>query len=228
MRARLWTGLLLGVLTIAAGTTVARAQSPAPLSPSPSVPPPSPTGSPAVADCSSAIGMLPQTVDDQPLDATMTEGVAAIDPDELLDPLLASLGRTRTDVCVVAFRYGDAPDGLAGQLLRIAGAAVTDLAQQFLDALRERLVAYGAQADRASVEAGGRIVQTLDVTAEGERSQVVVAQLGDVLLLTTGVDAMDRLLPLLAAGPGSSPTEVGPSSSGVVPAPSMALASPAG
>jgi len=226
VRARLWTGLLIGILAIAAGMTAVGAQSSVPLS-SPA-PPSSPTGSPAVADCSAAVGMLPQTVDDQPLDATITEGVAAIDPDELLDPLLASLGRTRADVCVVAFRYGDAPDAPAGQLLRIAGAAVTDLAQRFLDALRERLVAYGAQADRASVEAGGRTVQALDVSAEGDRSQVAVAQLGDVLLLTTGVDALDRLLPLLAAAPGSSPIEAGPTSSSAVPAPSMAPASPAG
>jgi len=205
--ARPWIGVAAMILAMAAGMTAAGAQSPMPsTSPSPvsQVPSPAPSSavspSPAavVADCSAVAALLPASVDDLTLDATTTSGVAAIDPDELLDPLLASLGRARSDVCVVAFRYGDSPDALAGQLLHIAGAAVPDLAARFADALRLQLVAYGAVASPLAVESDGRPIWTLAISADGTHSKIVAAQLDDTLLLTTAQPAMDRLLALLS------------------------------
>ena len=60
-------------------------------------------------DCTSAAACCPHPSTTWRSTRPRHSGVAAIDPDELLDPLLASLGRGRPDVCVVAFRYGDAP-----------------------------------------------------------------------------------------------------------------------
>ena len=124
-------------------------------------------------------------------------------------------------MCVVAFRYGDAPDALAGQLLRIADVEVADLAERFVGALRERLVAYGAAASPRGVEAGGGSAWMLDVTADGRRSQVVATQLDDTLLLTSGLPAMDRLVPLLLIDVTASPSDA-------LPSPSTAPAGPAG
>ena len=207
------------------------------LSPSPAASPAaSPSASPVAsatpADCTPAAARLPRSVDHLRLDATISAGVSAIDPDELLDALLGSLGRTRADVCVVAFRYGGATDSLAGQLLRIAGVRVTDLAERFVDALRDRLVAYGAQASPASVEDGGGSdggrIWTLDITAGGQRSQVVATQLEDILLVTSDVAAMNRLRPLLVVGVAPSPSGVAPAPSAGMPSPSPALGSPTG
>ena len=170
-----------------------------PSSAAPSSPgvPSSPGASATAADCTAAAALLPASLDDLPLDATTSPGVAAIDPDELLDPLLAALGRGRSDVCVVAFRYGGAPDALAGQLLRIADVSVPDLAARFAVALRDQLVAYGDEASPQVGESAGQVIWTLGVTADGAASQVVVTQLDDMLLLTTGMPAMERLAPLL-------------------------------
>jgi hypothetical protein len=210
---RLWLGLPGVVLALVAVSTAVGAQSPIPVAPPASGATTTPVASPAPADCTSAAALLPASIDDRSLQATVTSGVAAIDPDELLDPLLASLGRVRTDVCVVSFRYGDAPGALAGGLLRIAGAGVTDLAERFVDAMRERLVAYGAETSPGSVAAGGRTVWSLDVTADGTRSRVLATQIGDNVLLTTDVPTMDRLVPLLVVDGTSSPSEAVPSSS---------------
>jgi hypothetical protein len=214
---RLRPGLLAGLIATFVLTTAVGAQSPLPSRATSS---PTPSAATTPADCGQLVGLLPPSLDDQPLDATATSGVAAIDPDELLDPLLGSLGRARADVCVVAFRYGGASRALAGQLLRISGAESGDLAERFVDALRERLVAYGAQASPSSLQAAGRPVWSLDVTADDQRSQVVAAQLDDIVLLTTGLDAMDRLLPLLVV-------DLTPSPSTAVPSPSVVPASPA-
>lgn len=214
-------GLLGVTLALLAVSTAVGARSPVPSAPPASGAATAPVASPASADCTSAAALLPASIDDRPLQATVTSGVAAIDPDELLDPLLASLGRARTDVCVVSFRYGDAPGALTGGLLRITGAGVTDLAERFVDAMRERLVAYGAEASPGSVAAGGRTVWSLHVTADGTRSRVLATQAGDDVLLTTDIPTMDRLVPLLVA-------DATPSPSAAVPSSWAAPASPAG
>jgi len=223
-------GILVGVLaSIALASPMAAATSSPVLSPSPAASPSaSPVASATPADCTPAAARLPRSVDHLRLDATISAGVSAIDPDELLDALLGSLGRTRADVCVVAFRYGGATDSLAGQLLRIEGVRVTDLAERFVDALRDRLVAYGAQASPASAQDGGGSIWTLDITAGGQRSQVVATQLEDILLVTSDVAAMNRLRPLLVVGVAPSPSGVAPAPSAGMPSPSPALGSPTG
>ncbi len=169
-----------------------------------------PTASPALADCGAVAAILPRTIDDQQLHMTITEGVAAIDPDDLLDPLLASLGRTRDDVCLVAFRFGAGSGSLAGELLRIAGADTTGLGERFAAALHDRLVAYGARASASPADIDGAPAWQLGVVAGGQASDIVIDQLGDTLLLTSGLDALRRLLPLLAAdgAPLPSPSAV--------------------
>jgi hypothetical protein len=96
-----------------------------------------------------------------------------------------------------------------------------------VDVLWERLVAYGAQASPSSVEADGRTVWSLDVTAAGQRSLVAAAQLEDAVLLTTGLDAMDRLLPLFVEAFTPSPSEAAPSTPEAAPSSSVVPASPA-
>ncbi len=169
-----------------------------------------PTASPAPADCGAAAALLPRTIDDQQLRTTITEGIAAIDPDDLLDPLLASLGRSRDDVCLVAFRFGTGSDSLAGELLRIAGADTTGLGERFAAALRDRLETYGAQASASPVWVDGEPAWQLGVVADGQASDIVIDQLGDTLLLTSGLDSLRRLVPLLAAdgAPPPSPSAV--------------------
>lgn len=134
-----------GTLVLAAGT----ASPPSPPSgvPSPSEQPPSPAAStaPGSADCGSVAARLPAEIDGVPVEQGITAGVAAIDPDELLDPLLVSLGRMRSDVCLVDFHAGKGAGALAGQVLRIAGVDVSDLAERFSSAIGARLRAYGAQ-----------------------------------------------------------------------------------
>jgi len=225
VRRRLLASVLLGAIATVAASSITGAQSLHPSGAVAASAPPSPgtLASASPADCTAAAALLPRTVDRQHLDAVTSGGVSAIDPDELLDPLLGSLGRSRADVCVVAFRYGAQADALAGQLVRIQGVHVDDLAQQFLDAIRAQLVAYGAQASPASDVEGG--VWTLDVSAGGQRSHVVATQLGDVLLVTSDAAAMDRLLPLLALVATSSPAPGEPSPS--TPSRSLAPSSPA-
>src|SRR5690349_10996910 len=94
------------------------AQSPVPGS---SAPMASPIASDGPVDCDPIAARLPRSLDDRALHVTITDGDAAVDPDELLDPLLTQLGRGRRDVCLVVFRYGDGAEEVAGQLLRIAG-----------------------------------------------------------------------------------------------------------
>jgi hypothetical protein len=186
------------------GTSVAR---------TPSAPPSAgPAASREPADCGPVAATLPGAIAGQPAQVTITQGVAAIDPDELLDPWLAVLGRSRGDVCLVAFRYGDGHDAIAGQLLRVAGADAdtNDLGGDLAAALRDRLVSYGAQATLSLVDVDGDPVWRLAITADGQPSDVLVYQLGDTLLMTFGLDSMGLMLAALrpAGSPAPSPLTV--------------------
>ncbi|MCY7418041.1 MAG: hypothetical protein LH650_06015, partial [Chloroflexi bacterium] len=99
MRTRRGTATAAGLLAIVAlaNWVAALASSVAAQSPAPS--------SPSAADCVPVAALLPPRIDDLVLVSSIVPGVAAIDPEELLDPLLASLGRARWDVCVVVLAY---------------------------------------------------------------------------------------------------------------------------
>ncbi|MCY7417472.1 MAG: hypothetical protein LH650_03075, partial [Chloroflexi bacterium] len=117
--------------------------------------------------------------------------------------------------------YGSGSATVSGQLLHIQGASVPDLSARFSDAVRERLVAYGAGAVSTVSDVAGRQVWTLDVTAQGQVSQVLAWQLGDTLLVTSDAAAMSRLVPLLAVALGPSPfAEPGSVTPSMAPAPS--------
>lgn len=168
------------------------------------------TPAPGPADCGPIAARLPAEIDGGRVEHNITAGVAAIDPDELLDPLLASLGRMRSDVCLVDVHAGEGPDALAGQLLHIAGVDVPDLAERFSTAIGARLRAYGAQVLATTVEVGGRTLPVLEVTAAGQPSQILAAQLGDAVLIATTPGAMRRLLPVLGGDPSAPPTTSSP------------------
>ncbi len=207
---RAWRGAATaaGLLAIVVLASSVAAQSPAPSSPS-------------AADCVPVAAVLPPRIDDLVLVSNIVPGVAAIEPEELLDPLLGSLGRARSDVCVVVLAYGSGSAAVSGQLLHIQGASVPDLAARFSDAVQERLVAYGAGAVSTVSEVDGRPVWSLVVTAQGQVSQVLAWQMGDTLLVTSDSSAMSRLVPLLdvtvGPSPSSDPASLPP---GVAPAPS--------
>jgi hypothetical protein len=207
MKPRPRAGSLMGFLAIVALTSPATAQSPGPAG-SLSSPVASPAATPAAtpADCASASALLPPVIDDLSVVTTTTPGVLAIDPEELLDPLLVSLGRSRTDVCVVVFRYGSGAGALVGQLLHISGADVPDLAGRFTDALRDRLVAYEGEAVASVIAIDGQPVWSLDVTASGQHSQVLTYQLGDTLLVMSEPSAMGRLLASVTLSVPPSPS----------------------
>ena len=119
--------------------------------------------------------------------------------------MLAALGRSRADVCVVAFRYGD--DGaLAGQLLRVMDTDAPDLAGRFVAVLRGAVVAQGGAASPSVLDLGGHTIWSLDVLADGQGTRILVWQLGDTLLLTSGLEAMERLVSAIDSQVGSTPS----------------------
>ena len=214
MRAGRGTPTAAGLLAIVLLASSVAAQSPAPSSPS-------------VTDCVPVAAVLPPRIDDVVLVSSIVPGVAAIDPEELLDPLLASLGRARSDVCVVVLAYGSGSTAVSGQLLHIQGASVSDLAARFSDAVRERLIGYGAGAVSTVSYLAGQKVWSLDVTTQGQVSQVLAWQLGDTLLVASDPAAMSRLVPLLAVAVGPSPSsEPGSGPPSTAPAPSVKASTP--
>jgi hypothetical protein len=190
--------------------TVMGAAAGAGASPDPSASPvPVPSSSRVPVDCGSTAASLPPTIDGVGVIASTTAGVATIDPDELLDPMLIDLGRTRADVCVVVFRYGEADDALTGQLVRIVDTHASDLAGRFVAMIREAVVGQGGTASPSVLDLDGQTVWSLDVLAGGQDTRVLAWQMGDTLLVTSGLDAMGRLVSA-ARGQLASPSAMPP------------------
>ena len=145
---------------------------------------------------------------------TTTSGVGAIDPDDLLDPMLAGLGRTPADVCIVIFRYGQADDALAGQLLRIVDAHVPDLAGRFVAVLRGAVVTQGGTASPSVTDLDGQTIWSLHTVVKGRETDILAWQLDDTLVVTSGLEAMDRLVAAFRAELAPSPSMTPVSSPG--------------
>lgn len=160
--------------------------------PSPSTPP--------VVSCQDLLIALPPVIGDGTLRAATSRGVEGIDPDDLLDPLLASLDRTRDDVCGVRFGYPPA-DGPTGQLLRIRDVALEDLATQIGVALAAQLRSYGAQVVDESVTVEGVPGITLSVLADDQSSGLTILTVAPdtVLLVSAGTDPSTLLEALVKA-----------------------------
>lgn len=211
--------LAVVVLLACVGTVPALAQSVAPPSVGGLVA--SPAGSSAAPwtsiaptrapiDCTATAAHLPRILAGRELHVTITDGVSAIDPDELLDPMLSELGRSHGDVCLVVFRYGDGAEELAGQLLVIAAVDPgIDLAGVFAATMSQQLETYGARASVAPTSLDGDAIWRIDVIADDQPSVILVHQLGDMLLLTSDQAAMRQLLEVLSASPQGSPAPSG-------------------
>jgi hypothetical protein len=215
-------GLSLGVAAPAAAPPAASSPAASSHGPSTSVasPTPSSTGVPA-ADCADLVALLPADLGDGlELRATPTTGVEGIDPDDLLDPFLASVGASRADVCGVDLRAGDETAGSAALVLRVR-ATLPDLADTFAAALAERLRGYGQTVAEDRSDVGGRPVHRLSVTASGATTMVLVAAATpDSVLVTSSDDLLEALLPWLPGAPEPS------ASAGTTPA-GGPIASPA-
>jgi hypothetical protein len=167
-------------------------------------PDPSTSGVPAV-DCADLVALLPADLGDgSALRVTPTTGVEGIDPDDLLDPFLASVGASRDDVCGVDVRAGDDAAGSAALVLRVRGT-LPDLAATFAAALAERLRGYGQTVAEDRSDLGGRPVHRLSVTASGATTLVLVAAATpDSVLVTSSDDLLRGLLPWLPGAPAPS------------------------
>ena len=203
------------MLSVAMGITGALAAAGA--SPEPSAPPlasaslgPVASASRLPVDCDSTEASLPRVIDGVQVSTTTTAGVSAIDPDDLLDPMLAGLGRTPADVCIVIFRYGQADDALAGQLLRIVDAHVPDLAGRFVAVLRGAVVTQGGTASPSVTDLDGQTIWSLHAVVKGRETDILAWQLDDTLVVTSGLAAMDRLVAAVRAevAPSHSMTTV--------------------
>lgn len=174
---------------------------------------PTPVASPSrvPVDCGSTAALLPPAIDGLQVIASTTAGVAAIDPDDLLDPMLAALDRDRTDVCVVVFRYGETDDALVGQLVRIMDTHASDLAGRFVAILRGAVVAQGGTASPSVIDLDGQTIWSLDVLAKGQDTRIMTWQMGDTLLVTSGLEAMERLVPA-TRGEFAPPSSTAPAS----------------
>ncbi|MBX3029964.1 MAG: hypothetical protein KF809_07370 [Chloroflexi bacterium] len=162
-------------------------------------PVPSSSAAPIVS-CQDLLVALPATMGAGTLRAATSRGIEGIDPDDLLDPLLASLGRSRDDLCGVRFGYPPAA-GPTGELLRIRDVAVDDLATRVGGALVARLRSYGAQVTDESVVVGEVTGLSIVVVADGQTSGLTVLGTGPdtVLLLPAGTDPAELLGALVKA-----------------------------
>jgi hypothetical protein len=162
-------------------------------------PAPSPS-SPPMVSCQDLLVALPPVIGDGTLRAATSRGVEGIDPDDLLDPLLASLGRNRDDLCGVRFGYPPAT-GPTGQLLRIRDVALDDLATQVGGALATRLRSYGARVADEVVTVDGVPGITLDVLADGQATSLTILAVAPdtVLLVPDGTDPSTLLEALVKA-----------------------------
>ncbi len=207
MRHRLgrMAALAVGVVALWSGVPGVLAQS-LDASRPPGSAPITPSASPRSDPCAPMSG-LPAAMDGRTLDVTISEGVTTIDPQDLIDPLLAGLGRTHEDVCVASVGTGHGGDALAGQLLRVAGADAPDLAERLAVTLSDRLTRLGARASASPTDLDGTTVWTLDIVAEGQPTHIVIGQVGDTLLITSDPVALRFLATLLmsAAAPSPSP-----------------------
>jgi hypothetical protein len=183
----------------------------------------------AAIDCSDLVELLPAALtEDLVLTATLTTGVELIDPDDLLDPFLASLGLGRDDLCGVSLRYGDDPAmASAGMLLRVRGTG-PDLAPGVAAALGERLRAYGHEVSEDHLDVGGWPVSRLSVTATGVTTVLLVAAATpDSVLLTASIELLEAVLPSLARAPSPSvPAGASASPAGVLSPPAEVPAAP--
>lgn len=197
--------LVVLMLCLASGVAIAG-------SPSPAASPVPPGASPA-ADCSDLAASIPERVGaGLVLQAAPTQGVEGIDPDDLLDPLLRSLGRGRPDVCGVTLRIAD--PARAGMLLRIRDGG-PDLAATVAAALAERLRGYGQVVAEDTLQVGEVPVARLLVGPAASATALLVATTAaDVVLLT---DSTELAEVVLAALPRPSPIAPWPSPASPVP-----------
>jgi hypothetical protein len=142
--------------------------------------------------------------------------VEGIDPDDLLDPLLRSLGRERTDVCGVTLRTADPPR--VGMLLRIRGGG-PDLAGALAGALADRLRAYGQVVSTDRFEVGGVPVSRLLVGAAASATPLlVIGVTADSVLLTDSTELAETLVAALSqtspSVPSGPPASAAPSAHG--------------
>ncbi len=179
---------------------------------------PSPGASPASADCSDLAAVVSGGLDDGAgLEATPTTGIEAIDPDDLLDPFLSSLGLGRTDVCGVMLRYG--PEPATGMLLWIRDAG-PGLGPSLATALADRLRGYGQAVAEETLAVSGAPVTRLRIASTGGDSLLLVASFGSGPVLLTGSPALVEVVRAILLGapfvsppasPEPSPSTHGPS-----------------
>lgn len=210
--------LLLGVvLAVTPGNIGARSSEP-PRSSGPSMAPagspgpspaPSSAGSSPAADCTDLALLLPSELGDGlTLTAEVADDVAGLDPDDLLDPFLRTLGRHRADLCSVSIRYGAEPTDLVGLLLRVRGAG-PGIAKVLAGALAERLREYGGEVSLESVDVPTGSATRLGISASGEETLLLMAAAttDSVLLTPSGMllEVLLEALPPLAPGPSLTP-----------------------
>lgn len=201
-------GLALAIaLAMAPGAAAAQ-------SPEPSVAP----SAAAAAACDDLASLLPGEVGDGlALEAEVGEGVDGFDPDDMLDPFLASLGLGREAVCSVGIRYGPTTSDQIGLLVRVQGAG-PGLAEGLATALAERLREYGSEVRQEAVGLPSGPATRLSIVASGDASALLVAAAtADAALLTPSEALALALLPLAADPvPGASwrPPSAAPSPEG--------------
>lgn len=163
---------------------------------------PGPSGSPrGPVDCADLEVLLPTDLGEGlGLTAEVGSGVDGFEPDDMLDPLLGSLGLGRDDVCSVGIRYGSPPTDLIGLLVRVRGAG-PGLAGNLAGALAERLREYGSEVLEETFETPGGSATRLRIHASGTESQLLVTAATTDTALLTGSESLLDALPLPGPGP---------------------------
>ena len=194
----------------------------------PASPPSSTAPALPAADCRDLAALLPARVGDGiPLTATRTSGVEGIDPDDLLDPFLDSMGLGRSDVCGLSLRTGDDPTDAAALLLRVRGAR-PGLATPFAAAIAKRVRGYGQAVVEDGIDVDGRAVRRLSITASGVATVLLIAAASpDAVLLTESTELLRALLPSLPGEPVPAPSGEPVASASLVPVPSPGPSQPA-
>jgi hypothetical protein len=204
--------LALALVTVAVPTSASSAADIASTGPAASQ---AVTPSPApAADCTDLVALLPANLGDgSALTATPTVGVQGIDPDDLLDPFLASVGAGRDDVCGVSLRADDEAVGSVALLLRVRGSG-PGLAATFSAALADRLRGYGRSVAEDDTAIEGSTVHRLTITSSGATTVLLVAAATpDSVVVSPSHDLLAHLLPWLPGAPSAS-SSVPPGPSG--------------
>ncbi|MFN8517868.1 MAG: hypothetical protein U0667_00445 [Chloroflexota bacterium] len=199
-------GLVLGVAPGATFAQSAHGDSPSPTPGAAGSPGPAASHEPAA--CLDLLDLPPEDLgDDRLLTAEAASGVEDFDPDDMLDPFLASLGLDRDDVCSVGIRYGPAATtDLIGLLVRVRGAG-TGLGEGLASALADRLREYGNEVTQESIDVPPKVATRLRIVASGAETQLLVADAAsDVALVTPSQELLEALLPLV---PAASPQPSG-------------------